>query len=400
MEFFRSSNIDFLGKAKYFLILSAVLIGAGLVSLVRHRGPAFGIDFQGGTLVYVRFKQTPPLDQLRNSLRAEGLGDSEIQSIGPSAEHEVVIGVEQKSEGTQAEALDASKQAILTALNKTFAAPAGKLDLNNASVAAISGLLLSSDPAHFAGLGPEAAAANYQQMARAIADYRDKQRSGLIGSLDELKGLAGVRPEAVSELARSSYLAEFAVRNVEIVGPKVRADLRRQAVLATLYALAGMLVYIGFRFEWIYGVGAIIATLHDVVITLGFFSLFQFEISLTVIAALLTLIGYSMNDTIVVFDRIRENVRLMRREPLRQIINKSINQTLSRTILTSGLTFLTVLALFFLGGDVLRAFSFALVVGIVIGTYSSIAVASPVLLVWHTWKNRSQSATARARAGS
>ena len=396
MELFHGTNIDFLGKTKYFLVLSAVLIGAGVVSLIRHSGPTYGIDFRGGTLVYVKFRQTPPLDLLRNSLRAEGLGDSQIQRIGPAYEHEVVIGVEQKSQGSQAEALDASKQAILTALNKTFAGAAGKLDLNNASVAAISNLLLTADPAHLAGLGPEAAAASYQQMARTIADYRDKQRSGLIGSFDELKGLPGVRPEAVSELIRSSYLSEFAVRNVEIVGPKVRADLRRQALLATLYALGGMLVYIAFRFEWIYGVGAVVATIHDVLITLGFFSIFQFEISLTVIAALLTLIGYSMNDTIVVFDRIRENVRLMRREPLREIINKSINQTLSRTILTSGLTFLTVLALFFLGGDVLRAFSFALVVGIVVGTYSSIAIASPVLLVWHRWKNRTQSVTARA----
>ncbi len=396
MEFFRGTNIDFLGKTKYFLVLSAVLIGAGVVSLIRHHGPAYGIDFRGGTLVYVKFSQASPLDLLRNSLRAEGLGDSQIQSIGPSSEHEVVIGVEQKSQGSQAEALDASKQAILTALNKTFAAPPGKLDLNNASVAAISNLLLTADPAHLAGLGPETAAASYQQMAKTMADYRDKQRSGLIGSFDELKGLPGVRPEAVSELGRSSYLSEFAVRNVEIVGPKVRADLRRQAVLATLYALGGMLVYIAFRFELIYGVGAIIATIHDVLITLGFFSIFKFEVSLTVIAALLTLIGYSMNDTIVVFDRIRENVRLMRREPLREIINKSINQTLSRTILTSGLTFLTVLALFFLGGDVLRAFSFALVVGIVVGTYSSIAIASPVLLVWHRWKNRTPSVPARA----
>jgi preprotein translocase subunit SecF len=397
MEFFRSTNIDFLGKTKYFLVLSAVLIGAGLVSLIRQGGPAYGIDFRGGTLVYVKFRQEPPLDQVRSSLRTEGLGDSQIQRIGPSFEHEVVIGVEQKA-GRQEGALDTSKQAILTALNKTFASPPGKLDLNNASVAAITNLLLASDPAHLANLGPEAAATNYEQMARAITDYRDKQRSGLIGNFDELKGLAAVRPEVVSELQRSSYLSEFAVRNVEIVGPKVRADLRRQAILATLYALAGMLVYIAFRFEWIYGVGAVIATIHDVLITLGFFSVLQFEVSLTVIAALLTLIGYSMNDTIVVFDRIRENVRLMRREPLREIINKSINQTLSRTILTSGLTFLTVLVLFFLGGDVLRPFSFALVVGIMVGTYSSIAIASPVLLAWHTWKNRNQSTTARARA--
>jgi len=151
---------------------------------------------------------------------------------------------------------------------------------------------------------------------------------------------------------------------VEIVGPKVGSELRRQAVVVTLYALMGMLVYIAFRFEWVYGAAAVLAVFHDVLITLGLFSIFHFEISLTVIAALLTLVGYSMNDTIVIFDRIRENMRLMRREPFKLIVNRSINQTLSRTILTSGLTFLTVLVLFIMGGQVLRAFSFALVVGI------------------------------------
>jgi preprotein translocase subunit SecF len=170
---------------------------------------------------------------------------------------------------------------------------------------------------------------------------------------------------------------------VEIVGPKVGAQLRRQAVLATLYALAGMLVYIAFRFEWVYGAAAVVAVFHDVLITLGFFSLFHYEISLTVIAALLTLVGYSMNDTIVIFDRVRENLRLMRRDRLETIVNRSINQTLSRTILTSGLTFITVLVLFLMGGQVLRSFSFAMVVGVVVGTYSSFGIAAPIVVVWH-----------------
>src|SRR6476659_248232 len=144
-----------------------------------------------------------------------------------------------------------------------------------------------------------------------------------------------------------------------------------------------MLVYIAFRFEWVYGAAAVLAVFHDVLITLGLFSIFHFEISLTVIAALLTLVGYSMNDTIVIFDRIRENLKLSRREPLEVLINRSVNQTLSRTIMTSGLTFLTVVALFLFGGPVLHGFSFALVVGIIIGTYSSVFVASPIVLFWH-----------------
>jgi preprotein translocase subunit SecF len=165
------------------------------------------------------------------------------------------------------------------------------------------------------------------------------------------------------------------------VGPKVGAKLRQKALFATLYALAGMLVYIAFRFEWIYGLGAVIACFHDTLITIGLFSLFDKEISMTVIAALLTLVGYSMNDTIVIFDRVREDLRLMRKDSFPDIVNKAINQTLSRTILTSGLTFLTVLVLFLLGGEVLRAFSFAMVVGVVVGTYSSFGIAAPIV-VW------------------
>jgi len=190
------------------------------------------------------------------------------------------------------------------------------------------------------------------------------------------------------------------VIQVQMVGPKVGADLRNKAVLATLYALAGMLVYIAFRFEWIYGLGAVIAVFHDTIITLGLFSIFKEEISMTVIAALLTLVGYSMNDTIVIFDRIRENLKFNRREPLEKVMNNAINQTLSRTIMTSGLTFLTVIALFLFGGPVLHGFSFALLCGIIVGTYSSIFIASPIVLFWHNYadKRRPQRAPAVAAA--
>ena len=176
------------------------------------------------------------------------------------------------------------------------------------------------------------------------------------------------------------------IRSVEIVGPQVGSALKKQALFATLYSLAGMLVYLWFRFELIYGVAAVVAVFHDTLITVGAFSLTNQEISLTVIAAILTLIGYSMNDTIVVFDRIRENLATSRRESLADVVNRSINQTLSRTVLTSGLTFLTVLSLFFFGGEVLHPFSFALVVGILIGTYSSIAVAAPMLVAYQQWR--------------
>jgi preprotein translocase subunit SecF len=183
------------------------------------------------------------------------------------------------------------------------------------------------------------------------------------------------------------------IRSVQVVGPTVGKQLERQAGLATLYSMIGMLVYLWFRFQLIYGVAAVVACFHDTLITVGAFALTGQEISLTVIAAILTLVGYSMNDTIVVFDRIRENLRLSRREPLADVVNRSINQTLSRTVLTSGLTFLTVLSLYIFGGEVLKGFSFALVVGILIGTYSSIAVAAPMLVAWQEWRAKKGRAT-------
>src|SRR5215467_3221198 len=202
----------------------------------------------------------------------------------------------------------------------------------------------------------------------------------------EEEALDASKAQVLAALNAAYGQGSFEVRNAEIVGEKVGAELRRQAVFVTLYALGGMLLYIAFRFEWVFGAAAVLAVFHDVLITLGFFSLLHFEISLTVIAALLTLVGYSMNDTIVIFDRVRENNRLLRKENFAQIVNKSINQTLSRTILTSGLTFLTVLVLFIMGGQVLRAFSFALVVGIVVGTYSSFGIAAPLVVAWNRWR--------------
>jgi preprotein translocase subunit SecF len=192
----------------------------------------------------------------------------------------------------------------------------------------------------------------------------------------------------IVDALEAHYDNPFTVENVEIVGPTVGRQLETKAALATLYSMAGMLVYLWFRFQLIYGVAAVVACFHDTLITVGFFALTNQEISLTVIAAILTLVGYSMNDTIVVFDRIRENLRLSRRESLPDVVNRSINQTLSRTVLTSGLTFLTVLSLYIFGGQVLRGFSFALVVGIIIGTYSSIAVAAPMLVAWQEWRAR------------
>jgi preprotein translocase subunit SecF len=193
---------------------------------------------------------------------------------------------------------------------------------------------------------------------------------------------ASIGRQKVTDALGKDFSGKFQVMGSDSVSPKVGGDLRRQAVMATLYALVGILIYIAFRFEWVYGAAAVFAVFHDTLVTLGLFSLFNYEINLTVIAALLTLVGYSVNDTIVVFDRVRENLKLRRRDDLETVLNDSINQTLSRTILTSGLTFLTVLALFLFGGEIINNFAFAMVIGIIVGTYSSVAVAAPLVLIY------------------
>jgi preprotein translocase subunit SecF len=405
IELFKQPNIDWMGKAKYFFGLSLLLLIIGWTSVFLKGGPAHGglpysIDFKGGTNVDVRFAHPPNVDQLRSALSQQGLGASEIQAISDDAipgakANEVVISLEQKGQTDQA--LDTSKAQVLTALNAIYGqSNSSHSDFNAATPASLTAFLTTRDPL----LLTTNAGDRYQQLAKQILQYRDKSSDGVLTNFDDLSQVAGVTPQVLASLKDGYALGPFTIRNVEIVGPKVGAELRLQAVYVTLYALAGMLVYIAFRFEWVYGAAAVLAVFHDVLITLGFFSLLHFEISLTVIAALLTLVGYSMNDTIVIFDRIRENNRLLRRESFADVVNKSINQTLSRTILTSGLTFLTVLVLFLMGGQVLRAFSFALVVGIVVGTYSSFGIAAPLVVAWVNWRGQGAAAGAGPAAGS
>jgi preprotein translocase subunit SecF len=376
VELFRNPNIDFLGKKWYFLAFSLVFSVAGLVSMLFWHGIPLGVDFRGGTLVYVKFAHPPNNDAIRAALDKVGLPNAKIQSYGPAPNNEVLIDLAEQE--TSEAALDKGKSQIIGALETN--APAGKQDLNNASSLAIKNYLMEKDPLH---LGTDADA-RYTALSQSIVDFRDKTQGGVLRSLDELKSSAG--PGVVASLQEGFFLSDFGVRNVEIVGPQVGKQLQTQAKLAVLYSLAGMLVYLGVRFEWIYGVAAVVTVFHDTLITIGAFSLTNKPISLTVVAAILTLVGYSNNDTIVVFDRIRENIKLMRREKLADIVNKSINQTLSRTILTAGLTFLTVLALYLFGGEVLHGFSFALVIGILIGTYSSIAIAAPILVAYQEWR--------------
>lgn len=398
MELFRNTNFDWISRKWLFIGLSVVLSLAGIISLVAKGGPRYGIDFRGGTQVTIKFRETPPLDKLRAALNSQGLGDSTLQRYGDAANNEILVSLEMQASDKQ---LDAGRQAIVTALQKEFNTAGEKPNFNEMSAGSIATQLAQSTALASAGAADQVKA-QADQIAARIAAFRDAPpRNGIIGKFDELNGVEGVTPAVVAALS-ASYTAEpFAIRNVEIVGPKVGAALRLQALNATLLGLLAMLIYIAFRFEWIYGVAAVLATFHDIIIAIGFLSIFDYEISLTVIAALLTLVGYSVNDTIVVFDRIRENVRLNRRESIGEIANRSINQTLSRTILTSGLTFISVVSLYLFGGDVLRAFSFTLVVGIIVGTYSSISVASTVVVSWieYTRISGGRSAAVSERSG-
>jgi len=373
MELFKHSDFDFLGKKWPFIILSLILTAAGLISLAIKGGPRYGIDFRGGALITVSFANRPPVDKVRAAL--SGKLSVEVQEV--SGRQEDIIGIDAQQDAD----LQVSRQKVIDSLDAVFGQPAnGKYNINSSGAAGLADHLRDA----LASASVPMSDQQLQALASNIMDYR-KQHSGLIKNIDELSSVPGVTPQVLNVLKQQTYPDTVAVVGTEVVGAKIGAELQRKAILAVLYALGGMLVYIAFRFEWIYGAAAVIAVFHDTIITIGLFSLFNKEITLTVVAALLTLVGYSMNDTIVTFDRIRENLKILRREELEPLINKSVNQTLSRTVLSSGLTLLTALALLFFGGQVLNGFAIALTCGIIVGTYSSVFVASPILIFWHNF---------------
>ncbi|HLG99776.1 MAG TPA: protein translocase subunit SecF [Bryobacteraceae bacterium] len=393
MELFRNTNFDFLGKKWPFIILSLILTAAGLVSLALKGGPRYGIDFKGGALIRVTFTQRPPVDKVRAVLDAKGL-NADVQEV--QGKQEDIIGIDVRED----KALQTARQNIVNTLTAAFGQPAnGKYNVNAGGADALANQLRL--PLQTAGVSMNDQQVN--ELAANIIGYRT-QHSGLVRNLDDLRSVPGVTPQVLNVLKQQLYPDSLAVIGVDQVGPKIGAELQHKAILAVLYALGGMLVYIAFRFEWIYGAAAVIAVFHDTIITIGLFSIFNKEISLTVVAALLTLVGYSMNDTIVTFDRIRENLKLLRREKLEPLINLSVNQTLSRTVLTSGLTLLTALALFLFGGQVLNGFAFALVCGIIVGTYSSVYIASPILVFFNNFmegrKHPSASVSSAPRSGA
>lgn len=394
MDIVKNPQVDWLKFKWVFIGVSVVLVLFGGSALLIS-GLNLGIDFTGGTLVYVKFKDTPQIDTIRTALNRAGLNSQEVVHYGQNT----LIDEESKNEvqirmahSKTDDSLDLSRESkqISLALREEYNREhlsSEKLDLNNVSRIELSTKLQNLDPEKLIdSISASELSLHYDEVVNKIIDYRN-QNSGMIHNFSELDDLE--LPTTVSHvISEETYLGNFVVISVQSVGPKVGEELRTRARAAIFFSLIGMLIYIALRFSWIDGFAAIVALFHDVFITIGIFSLVKVEISLTVVAALLTLVGYSINDTIVVFDRMRENKRLMRRSDLYTIINKSINQTLNRTIMTSGMTFVAVAALYLLGGQVLQGFSLALAIGIIVGTYSSVAIASPIVFWWQNYRTK------------
>ncbi len=384
MQFLTDTKIDFMRYRSALTVVSVALIAAGLLYVFVLGKLNIGIDFAGGTQVRLQFQEQPDLDRVRSVLNEAGFPSALIQRLGEVEANEVLIRtatVEGSEEG--------SSDALLEAIDQTFnSGLEAATDINRQGSDAVARLLSRLDPEGFGAQDPgviEVPEA-YQTAADAILDLR--RRDGMIKTWDDLEGIDGISPAILGSLKENTHIGDLAILAVENVGPQIGNELKQRGIWAVALSLLGMLGYIWLRFELRFGVGAVVAIFHDVAITLGLYAFGGYEFNVTTIAAFLTLVGYSVNDTVVVFDRVRENMRRYRREPLVKLLNTSINQTLSRTIMTSGTTLLVVLTLFLFGGDVLRGFAFILLIGIVVGTYSSIYVASPVVLLWEKYFGR------------
>ncbi|MCI0388833.1 MAG: protein translocase subunit SecF [Acidobacteria bacterium] len=435
IEIFKNSNYDFLGKKWLCIGFSCALLLLGMASIAWRALDGnpdthpfnMGVDFTGGTIVTVKFKQKPDPDIIRAAIEKQGIDGSKItiqpvgEEIGQAPKNEVLIRLPNlpavagqsgqpeapKSAEGQSGQSGATKtgaesdlgqqkiRAALTSLNDPAVAQ-NKTDLNLNGRDKLREDLQRLNPLKLPSTDPR-----YGEIAARIVDYREKDRNGLIGGIDEIKNLGGIEPQLGQALEQNFFAGAAAIKATDGVSPQVGSELRDRAIYATLLACAGMLLYVAFRFKsWGFGIGGVTAVFHDVLLTLGIFSIMQWEINLTVIAALLTLVGFSMNDTIVIFDRVRELLRVRRREPLEKLTNDAVNETMSRTVITNGTAFLTVLALVLFGGEVLKSFSWALLIGVVVGTYSTIYIASPVMLWWEAWKSKKRKALVGAPVSS
>ncbi len=374
MQIFKKPDFDFMKYKLFAFGLSGIIIIGGIINITKGKGLNEGIDFAGGSLVRVMLKNEIPIDEVRKLLSEVGLEKSRIQEIGASKREYLIRSLQTlgKNQEEEIEAHEIIGNKVIEALRlqeDRAALERGLKDLNTIAERELTLILEASFP-------EEASA-----IAQNILSFRISE--GIIQDYAQLQQERGISQEIIDTLEGKTFLGSLAVLSKETVGPQVGHDLRRKATQAVIWALIGMLIYIGIRFKLAYGVAAILTLAHDVLITLSIFSLTNREINLPVIAAMLTIVGYSLNDTIVIFVRVRDNLRILRKHDFERILDTSINQTLSRTVITSGTTFLTVLALFLFGGEVINDFAFTMIIGVVTGTYSSIYQSCPLLHYWN-----------------
>jgi preprotein translocase subunit SecF len=374
MQLFKTPNIKFLRYKYIALAVTVVIVLAGVLNITVFKGLKLGVDFGEGTLIRVMLKSPEPIGDIRQLLQRVGLGNSVIQETGKSGrEYQIrtmqVVKVK-AGDQEQMEAHQALANRVIEALRGEAGraeAAKGMKDLNTLDEKSLAALLESSFP----GSGPDA--------ARTIVAHRNAQ--GIITDFAELQAL-GLKSEVQTFLKDKTYLGNLTVLSRETVGPQVGADLRRKAVQATIWSLIVMLVYIAVRFKLEYGVAAIFTLTQDVLITMSFYSFSSREVNLPIVAAILTIVGYSITDTIVIFDRVRENQKIFRKQSLEENMNLSLNQCLGRTIITSGTVFLTVGALFLFGGQVINDFAYIMLIGTIEGVYSTVYLSCPVVLWW------------------
>ncbi|MGD2245880.1 MAG: protein translocase subunit SecF [Candidatus Aminicenantes bacterium] len=375
MQIFAKPSFTFMKYKLFAFGLSAILIFAGILNITTGKGITPGIDFAGGALVQIRFKSPISIAELRQALNIPGLESTKIQDVEKEQREYIIRAMVQEEEAAEeVEAHEIMAERLVDLLKTAQdrqSQQSGLKDLNSIDISEIIRILESAFPDQAA------------EIAGAVIDFKESEaQKGIIEDYAQIESL-DIPAEAVELLKEQTFLGSMAVKRRETVGPQVGSDLRRRATQATVWALFGMLIYIGIRFKFAYGVAAIFTLAHDVLITMGIFSFTNREVNLPVIAAILTIVGYSLNDTIVIFDRVRDNLKLLRKHEFAHLLDTSINQTLSRTVVTSGTTFLTVLALFLFGGPVINDFAFTMMIGVLIGTYSSIYQSCSLLYYWN-----------------